>query len=70
MTAEKFFFITADLDSEQQTAFFQALEKSLTAQEINALKIGVGYFRLLKNKELHDTMCKEIAEAIYKEFTA
>ena len=55
----------ADLDAKQQNEFFEMLAGTLSPDEITALKIGIGYIRLLKDKKYHDVMRKTMGEYFY-----
>lgn len=61
-------FQAAKLDARQQAEFIDALHDVLTDTEIKALQIGIAYFRMIIDGELHDAMKAALAEKLYAEF--
>lgn len=67
MTA--FLYDAAQLSADGQAELFERLKQICTPEEVDALQIGISYFRQLINKDLRDTMKKTLAAQLYKEFT-
>ena len=67
MTA--FFYTAAQLSADGQAELVEQLKQICTPEEVNALQIGISYFRQLIYKDLRDTMKETLATQLYKEFT-
>lgn len=65
MEIEKLLFMAADLDGKQQEELFLMLECTLTKEELKAVKIGIGYYRMIKNLELKKAMKADLAKELY-----
>lgn len=65
---ENFCFQVAKLDAKQQTQFIDALRDILNEKELQAVQIGIAYFRMLIDGELRNAMKAAIASELYKEF--
>ena len=66
--AATFFETAAHLGEEGQKDLIKYLRETCAEEEANALIYGIGYFRMLMNKDLHDNMCRAMALELYKEF--
>lgn len=65
---ESICFQVAKLDGRQQAAFIESLRGVLTAHELQALQIGIAYFRMIIDGELRDAIKAALAEKLYKDF--
>lgn len=65
---EKLLFDIAELNKKQQADFFDKISSVFTEKELQALKIGVAYFRLVKNPELKNAMKNALAKQLYNDF--
>ena len=53
---------------EMQQLFIDKLCPVLAENELQALQIGIAYFRLLLNDELRDSMKNALAKQLYSNF--
>ena len=65
---DELLFKAAQLNQDQQHDFLQRLSGVLTAEELQAVAVGIGYFRLLLFPELKQAMQQEMAAELLKEF--
>lgn len=65
---ESICFQIAKLDGKQQSEFIDSLRNTLNEKEIEALQIGIAYFRMLLDGELRNAMKAAIASKLYQEF--
>ena len=65
----KFLFMAADLNASQQAELFEKIGSFFTQEELQALKIGIAYFRLLKFPELNQAIKADVCNALYQQFT-
>ena len=65
---EKFLFMAADLNAEEEAEFFEQISTVCSFDEMQALKIGIAYFRLLKYPELKQAMKAAISEELFRAF--
>ena len=67
---EKLLFELADLDEKQQADFFDKISSACNEKELQALKIGIAYFRLLKYPKLKSAMQAALAETLIDNWRA
>lgn len=65
---ESICFQIAKLDAKQQTQFIDTLRDTLSEKELQALQIGIAYFRMIIDGELRNAMKATLASELYKEF--
>ena len=65
---ESICFQIAKLDAKQQTQFINILRDTLNEKELQALQIGIAYFRMIIDGELRNAMKATLASELYKEF--
>ena len=65
---ESLCFQVAKLDAKQQTQFIDILRDTLNEKELQALQIGVAYFRMIIDGELQNAMKATLASELYQEF--
>ena len=61
-------FQIAKLDAKKQAMFIDALRGTLTCAELQALQIGIAYFRMILDGELREAMKATLAGELYQEF--
>lgn len=65
---ESICFQVAKLDGQAQSAFIDNLRGVLTESELQAMQIGIAYFRMIINGDLRKAMQAELAAELYKQF--
>ena len=65
---ESICFQVAKLDGKKQAEFIDTLRDTLNEKELQALQIGIAYFRMIIDGELKNAMKTAIASELYKEF--
>ena len=65
---ESICFQIAKLDPGKQTEFIDSLRSVLNDQELQALQIGISYFRMIIDGEFKNAMKAALASELYKEF--
>ena len=65
---ESICFQVAKLDAQAQSAFIDNLRGVLTESELQAMQIGIAYFRIIIDGDLRKAMQAELAAELYKEF--
>lgn len=56
-----------NISPEQQGRVWEALEQTLTNEEVRGLKEYVGFFHLLTDNYFYNTVKQAVGEQIYKE---
>lgn len=65
---ESICFQVAKLDGQSQTAFIDNLRGVLSESELQAMQIGIAYFRMIIYGDLRKAMQAELAAELYKQF--
>ena len=66
---EKVCFTVSALSAEKQREFIEEISAFCNDEEIKALLVGIGYFRMLRNPDAWAEIAHDMATELYNYFT-
>lgn len=66
---EKVCFSASALSAEKQREFIEEISAFCSEEELKALLVGIGYFRMLRNPDTWAEIAHDMARELYHHFT-